>query len=105
MRQTSILACYLLTPKDVEEVSQPYIERALALTRRALGAASLQSSAIARVLLVGGAMLNPRVRSALAAELPTRIDISVDPTTVVARGAAVFAGTQPLRDAGSTLTL
>lgn len=93
---------YMLTPHDVEECCRPYIERSLGLCRKTLQAAGLQGSAIERVLMVGGATLIPWVREAVQAELGARLEFGVDPVTVVARGAAIFASMQalPTTDSG-----
>src|SRR5581483_11443554 len=65
--------------------------------RRALAEKGLGSGDIERVLLVGGATLSPALRERLAdprAGLGIPLDHSLDAITVVARGAAIFAGTQ-----------
>ena len=87
---------YRLTPTDVEEVSKPYIERSLRLCRKTLQDKGLAGSDMERVLMVGGSTLNPWVREAVQAGLGATLDFGIDPVTVVARGAAIFASTQPL---------
>ena len=49
-----------------------------------------------RVILVGGPTKASYFRERLKERLPIRIDHSVDPMTVVACGAAIFAGTQKI---------
>jgi molecular chaperone DnaK len=69
------------------------------LCRRALAEKGLAPADIERVLLVGGATLAPALRELLADPgrgLGIRLDHSLDPVTVVARGAALFARTQRL---------
>ena len=51
----------------------------------------LGKEAIKKVILVGGPTLAPYFRELLAAKLGIPLDHSVDPLTVVASGAAVFA--------------
>ncbi|MGH8552201.1 MAG: Hsp70 family protein, partial [Methylococcales bacterium] len=87
---------YTLTPQDVEEVSKPFIERSLHLCRRTLDEAGLRGSQMERILLVGGTTLSPWVREAVKAELRSELEFSIDPVTVVAQGAAIFASTQEL---------
>jgi molecular chaperone DnaK len=58
--------------------------------------------AIKKVILVGGPTLAPYFREILATKLGITLDPSVDPLTVVARGAAVFAGTQRLTPRAGT---
>ena len=56
-------------------------------------------SSIEKVLLVGGPTLTPFIRETLMdkkAGLGIPLDSRIDPLTVVARGAAIFAGTQRL---------
>ena len=94
---------YTLTPEDVEQVSKPYIEKSLDLCRKTLGGTGLNGSNMERILMVGGTSLNPWVRDAVQAELGSRVEFGIDPVTVVARGAAIYASTQVLRDEGATL--
>ncbi|MBD0735319.1 hypothetical protein BGM09_20090 [Streptomyces sp. CBMA29] len=82
---------------DLERIALPLYRRSVELCRRALAEKGLAPGDIERVLLVGGATLAPALRELLAdpAEgLGIRLDHSLDPVTVVARGAAVFARTQ-----------
>jgi molecular chaperone DnaK len=87
---------YTLTPQDVEKVGRPYIERSLDLCRNTLRREGLTGVDMERVLLVGGTTLNPWLREAVASELGCTIEHSIDPITVVARGAAIFASTRQL---------
>ncbi|MBI3248806.1 MAG: Hsp70 family protein [Deltaproteobacteria bacterium] len=92
---------YTLTPADVQEVSRPFIEKSLTLCRKTLQSTGLRGANMERILMVGGTTLNPWVREAVEAELGSRLEFGIDPGTVVARGAAIFASTQELRDDGS----
>jgi molecular chaperone DnaK len=88
---------YDLRRADVARLADPYIVRSLNLCRRALAEANLGPADISRVLLVGGPTLSPYLRERLSDPdegLGILIDHSQDPLTVVARGAAIFAGTQ-----------
>ncbi len=87
---------YTLTPEDVKEISRPYIERSLEFCRKVLSGSGLTGRNMERVLMVGGSTLNPWIREAVEAEMGTRLEFGVDPVTVVARGAAIFASTQAL---------
>jgi molecular chaperone DnaK len=85
---------YTLTPQDIEEVGRPFIQRSLGLCRRTLQEKGLTAASLERVLMVGGTTLNPWLREAVAAELGDKLEFGIDPVTVVARGAAIFASTQ-----------
>ncbi|MGH4023072.1 MAG: Hsp70 family protein [Pseudonocardiaceae bacterium] len=88
---------YELTRSALERIAEPYYRRSVELSRRALADARLGPADIETVLLVGGTTLAPAVRELLldpAEGLGIPLDQSQDPVTVVARGAAIFAGTQ-----------
>src|SRR3712207_3732400 len=69
------------------------LARCLRLADEALAGARVKGLDLDRVLLVGGPTQMPRVREALSAHLGAPVDSSLDPMTVVARGAAVYAST------------
>lgn len=88
---------YELRRADVERVSEQFYVRSIGLCRQALAEKGLGPSDIERVLLVGGATLAPALRERLADPregLGIPLDYSLDSITVVACGAAIFAGTQ-----------
>ncbi|MFD1829322.1 Hsp70 family protein [Streptomyces desertarenae] len=90
---------YTLRRGAVEDLALPFYTRAIGLCRRALAESSLRPDHIDRLLLVGGPTLAPGLRELLAdpaAGLGIPVDHSQDPTTVVARGAALFAATMRL---------
>ncbi|MFD1152242.1 Hsp70 family protein [Saccharothrix hoggarensis] len=87
---------HVLRRDVVEALAEPFYARAVNLCRDALAKANLGAADIDRLLLVGGTTLAPSLRARLADPelgLGIALDHSQDPTTVVARGAAVFAGT------------
>jgi len=81
----------------VDDAAKPLYAKSIVLCRRALEEKNLGAGAIERVLLVGGATQSPTLRELLADPdegLGILIDHSLDPVTVVATGAAIFASTQ-----------
>ncbi|MGH8881134.1 MAG: Hsp70 family protein, partial [Stackebrandtia sp.] len=89
----------ILTRADVERAAAPLIERSIMLSRKALSERGLGAGDIERVILVGGMTQAPLLRQMLADPtdgLGIELDHSLDPVTVVARGAAIFAGTQQI---------
>lgn len=82
-------------------VAEPIIMRSVEICKRVLKEKSLEPGAIAKVILVGGPTLAPYFRELLHGSLGIPLDHSVDPLTVVARGAAVFAGTQRIEGAAA----
>ena len=83
-----------LTRNAVVSVADPLIVRSVDICKRVLKEKNLGPSAIEKVVLVGGPTKAPYFREILEDNLGIPLDFSVDPLTVVARGAAVFAGTQ-----------
>lgn len=94
---------YEFTPQDLEGIAAPYIERSINLCRRCLEEKRLAPGDMEKVIMVGGTTLLPSLRGALESQLGARLEFSIDPITVVARGAAVFAGTQKMDVPGSDL--
>ena len=88
-----------LTRARLEAEIEPLVARCLRLTDEALEGARIGGSDLDRVLLVGGPTQMPRVREALSSHLGAPVDFSLDPMTVVARGAAVYASTVERRAA------
>jgi molecular chaperone DnaK len=82
-----------LSRARLEAEIEPLVARCLRLADEALEGARLKGVDLDRVLLVGGPTQMPRVREALASHLGAAVDFSLDPMTVVARGAAVYAST------------
>jgi molecular chaperone DnaK len=90
---------YELKRADIEPLAEPKIAQSIAITRRVLSERRLRPDHIEKVLLVGGPTKMPYLRQRLAdpAEgLGIPLEFSIDPMTVVARGAAIFAGTQQI---------
>lgn len=83
-----------ITRNQLIEVAEPIIGRSIEICKRVLSEKNLVGSSLDRVILVGGPTLAPYFRDILKAGLNANLDTSVNPLTVVAKGAAVFAGTQ-----------
>ncbi|HSI86336.1 MAG: Hsp70 family protein [Candidatus Methylacidiphilales bacterium] len=83
-----------LTRDDILEITEPIINRSMDICRKVLQEKNLSPGDIQKMILVGGPTKAPYFRNILKEGLGITIDHSVDPLTVVAKGAAVFAGTQ-----------
>ena len=83
-----------LSRGELLRVAEPLIIRSADICKRVLKERNLGKDAVEKVILVGGPTLAHYFREILASSLGIPLDFSVDPLTVVARGAAVFAGTQ-----------
>jgi len=87
---------YELTPAELQAIIDPWVRQSISLCRKALHEKGLSGRNLEKIILVGGTTLFPWLRDQVAAELECPVEFSVDPVTVVARGAAIFAGTQRL---------
>jgi molecular chaperone DnaK len=95
--------------QDYEPLIEPSIAKTLRLSQEIIARARLSPSAFERVILVGGPTMTPAIRAAIRASLNIPVDPRMDPITVVAQGAAIFASNQPfphdrqIRSAGKLL--
>jgi molecular chaperone DnaK len=83
-----------LTQQDIARIAAPIISKSISLVKKVLASKNLRPGDLHKAILVGGPTQAPYFRAQLQAELGAPVDFSVDPMTVVARGAAVFASTQ-----------
>ena len=89
---------------QVEALFHPQLAKTINICRRVLADKKLSGRDIERVLLVGGPTYMPYLRQVLpdAKEgLGIPLEFGIDPLTVVAQGAALFAGGQRLTKAKS----
>lgn len=96
-----IEATLTLTRADYEALIAPEVEKAARFTKSLLARQRVEAAAVSRLVLVGGPTLTPMVRRVLTEELGIQLDTRIDPMTVVARGAAVFAGSVPIAGFGA----
>lgn len=87
---------FVLTPTDLQRILDPWVEQSLALCQKGLSEKALSGDDIEKIIFVGGSSLFPSVQERVATGLGAAVEFSIDPITVVARGAAVFAGSQRL---------
>jgi len=88
---------------QLERVMEPLIEKCCLLAQEALTGARISGADLDRILLVGGPTQTPLLRAALGTRLGANVDHSLDPMTVVARGAALYAATVETSMASDTV--
>jgi molecular chaperone DnaK len=86
----------------LERITAPLVERSLDVCGRLLAAHGLGPGQLARVVLVGGPTVMPAVRGAVARRLEAPLAEQVDPMTLVAQGAAIYAATAGLDGRAAT---
>jgi len=92
---------YDLQRNEIEPLLETVVNKSINICRKVLHDAKLDTDAIEKLVLVGGPTLSPFLRKMLGEQLQIPLEFNVDPLTIVARGAAVFASTQKLSSATS----
>ena len=82
-----------VTQKDMGNVVAPIFQKAIDITKNLLKRNNLKGSDLGALILVGGPTFSPILRRMLKEQITDKVDTSVDPMTVVAKGAALFAST------------
>ncbi|HEY4526962.1 MAG TPA: molecular chaperone DnaK [Candidatus Paceibacterota bacterium] len=76
----------------LEELSAEFVDRALAITKRAMEASPFKAPDINEVILVGGQTRMPAIQKAVEEFFGKKPNMSVNPDEVVAIGAAIQGG-------------
>ncbi|MCY0990287.1 Hsp70 family protein [Nannocystis sp. ILAH1] len=85
-----------LDRETLERLCAPAIDRSIAVCRRLLQAHGVADGGLTRVVLVGGPSVMPVVRRLVSQQLSVPPAEGLDPMTLVAQGAAIFAATAGL---------
>jgi molecular chaperone DnaK len=81
-----------MTRAKLEELSSEFIERAMAITKRAMEASPFKMDEIHEIILVGGQTRMPAIQQAVEKFFNKKPNMTVNPDEVVAIGAAIQAG-------------
>ncbi|KMQ68857.1 heat shock protein Hsp70 [Chryseobacterium sp. FH2] len=81
-----------VTQADMERALAPIFQKAIDICKNLLKRNNLQGSSLDSLILVGGPTFSPVVRKMLEQQI-CKPDTSVDPMTVVSKGAALYAST------------
>ncbi len=80
-----------LTADELNRLCAPLIDRSIRVVQRLLTTHGLQAAQVARMVLVGGPTAMPGLRGRLKEALAIPFAEGLDPMTLVAQGAALFA--------------
>jgi molecular chaperone DnaK len=83
-----------ISRSDFEELIEPLVDKTIRLAQKTIKDSGVKPSSIRKIVLVGGPTQIPFIRERLEKQLKIEVDTSVDPLTVVAKGACIFAGSQ-----------
>ncbi len=82
-----------VTQDQLKEVLAPIFQRAIDICKELLERNNLSGNKLSKIILVGGPTHSPILRQMLRDQISPNVDTSVDPMTVVASGAALYAST------------
>ena len=85
-----------MSRSELEGLVRPLIERSLGVCQGILERNRLSADAVGRVVFVGGPTLMPALREQIGGFFGGRVAAGIDPMTLVARGAALYAATAGL---------
>jgi molecular chaperone DnaK len=85
-----------LKRSDIEPLMEPLVERSINKCKETLEKKRLSVGDIEKIILVGGPTLTPIFRDILSKKLGIPLEFRMDPLTLYASGAAIFAGTQSI---------
>lgn len=84
---------FSLSQAELEDVIGPIFQRSVDICKRLLQRNNLDGNQLSKVILVGGPTHSPIIRRMLREQISPNVDTSIDPMTVVATGAALYAST------------
>ena len=93
---------YVLSLREMKDVTSPIFQTAINTTKHLLKRNNLEGSDLKSIILVGGPTYSPILRQMLIEQISDKIDASIDPMTVVAQGAAIYASTISVQSEPST---
>lgn len=82
-----------VTQAELSKTISPIFQKAVDICKELLKRNNLNGSNLGALILVGGPTYSPILRNMLKDQITKNIDTSVDPMTVVAKGAALYAST------------
>jgi molecular chaperone DnaK len=93
-----------ITRSTLEERCAPLIDRSIDVCMRLLSAHGLRPSQLGRIVLVGGPTVTPALRARVRDSLGAPFGEGLDPMTLVAQGAAIYAATAGLDARAATVS-
>lgn len=91
-----IILSFDIERSELENLIKPLIDKTIALSKKTIDDSGINSASVSKVILVGGPTQIPYIRNRIQKELGIAVDTSLDPLTVVANGACIFAISQQI---------
>jgi len=86
------------TKEEFEALIKPLVDTTIKLSKNTLNESGINNTLVEKIILVGGPTQMPYIRKRLENDLSIKVDSSVDPLTVVAKGASIYALSQRIPD-------
>jgi len=87
---------FTYTRKEFEKLIDPLVQKTIALSKKTIDSANIRKDEISKIVFVGAATQTPYFKQSIEKELGILVDTSVNPFTVVAKGAAVYGSSQKI---------
>lgn len=84
---------YKLTKEDLKEVMKPFLKTTFNHCYDVLDEKKISIEDVEKIILVGGSTLSPIIRENIESEFNRPLEYGINPLTVVAQGASIYAGT------------
>ena len=84
---------YILTKEDLKSVMKPFLKTTFNHCHEILEENAISIEEVEKIILVGGSTLSPIIRENIESEFNRPLEYGINPLTVVAEGASVYAGT------------
>lgn len=82
-----------VTQQQVFDAMRPVFQKAVDICKTLIQKNNLRSDDLNKLILVGGPTHSPLIRQMLKEQITPNVDVSIDPMTAVATGAALYAST------------
>ena len=89
---TSYDFSYILTKEDLKSVMKPFLKTTFNHCHEILEENAISIEEVEKIILVGGSTLSPIIRENIESEFNRPLEYGINPLTVVAEGASVYAG-------------
>jgi molecular chaperone DnaK len=93
-----------ITRDEFNNLISELVESSISLAKKSITDAGINYKDLNKIVLVGGSTLISYIRERLSDEFSVPLDTSIDPITVVARGAAIYGSTVKVRDTKAVTT-
>lgn len=92
-----IFTSFDFTRAEFEQLIKPIVDKTIRLSLDTIKESGHEASSIGKIILVGGPTQIPYIRARLKDELGINVDTTIDPLTIVAKGACIFGASISLQ--------